>query len=180
MIGVRSAGIGAVAVLLLLGVTGAGEDQVTTATTVDEEQVVDLPDRVSVKNGTTVTAQIDAASRGERRVAALRFLPIVVVIVAVSWLLREVLGSMRAGDPFVQPNVRRLRQVAALLLLGVPLAGALMSLGDQALADSAGLTGRGFRLNLPAGSLLGGLGMLVLAEVFALGARMREDLAGTV
>jgi len=173
-------GIGATAVMLTLGATGAGSEPVTTTASVEPEQVVDLPERVSVASPPRITAEIDDASPKERRLAALRFIPILVVIVAIAWLLRGVLQSMRAGDPFVHANVRRLRLVAVLLLVGVPVATVLTALGDQALAHSAELAGAGLRVSFPTGSLLGGLGTLVLAEVFAAGSRMREDLEGTI
>lgn len=173
-------GIGAAGLLLLLAATGAGGDEVETVTRLRQGQVVDLPARVSTSGDAYVAVAVEDASTTERRTAALRFIPILVVIVAMAWLLRDMLASVRKGDPFVATNVRRLRWVAILLLLGVPLADVLVSLGDQALAESAGLAGRGLRLHLPTGSLLGGLGMLVLVEVFALGTRMRDDLEGTV
>jgi hypothetical protein len=169
-------GIAASAVMLTLGATGAGGDQVTTTATVAREEVVDLPDGVSVASPPRITAEIDDASRTERRLAALRFIPILIVIVALAGLLRGVLGTIRTGDPFVTTNVRRLRALAVVLLFGVPFATVLTSLGDQALARSAGLTGAGLGVSFPIGSLLGGLGTLVLAEVFAAGSRMREDL----
>jgi hypothetical protein len=99
------------------------------------------------------------------------------------WQLRGLLGSVRHGDPFHAANVRRLRWFGWLLLLGYPLValassllkeslGSTMSEAQPLLGNSAVVT--------PAAAMLGGLAVLVLAEVFAHGVRLREDVEGTI
>ena len=102
------------------------------------------------------------------------------VAIAASWLLRGLLLSVRDGDPFTRANVKRLRALAVIVLIGIPLAALVGSLFASALAGSAGLDGGGIQLTLPGNAALGGLATFVLAEVFAAGVRLREDLEGTV
>jgi hypothetical protein len=100
------------------------------------------------------------------------------------WQLRGLLGSVRHGDPFHASNVRRLRWFGWLLLFGYPAValassllkeslGSTMSEGQPLLGNSAPT------VNLAA-ALLAGLAVLVLAEVFAHGVRLREDVEGTI
>ena len=89
---------------------------------------------------------------------------------------RLVMG-LRAGDPFVASNADRLQTIAwvllALQILSVIIAG---------IADAVAMPGH--PIDIDAGfSINGWLAVLlafVLARVFAEGARMRDDLEGTV
>jgi hypothetical protein len=67
-----------------------------------------------------------------------------------------------------------------MLVVGVPLA-AIVSYGcDQWLAASSSVGELGGRFSLPGAGPIAGLGVFVLAEIFAHGARLREDVEGTV
>lgn len=95
-------------------------------------------------------------------------------------ILRRLLAmvdTVRNGDPFVAANATRLLSIARVLL-ALQLLGMLIGSIAKALSTPA------FPLHLDAGfSISGWLSVLlafVLARVFAEGARMREDLAGTV
>jgi hypothetical protein len=91
-----------------------------------------------------------------------------------------------AGDPFGAANVRRLRGIGFVLIVGAPVVELINYGLRTALYNDLPATGSpaldigapGF--SLPAGALLGGLGAFVLAEVFAYGVRLREDVDGTV
>lgn len=90
--------------------------------------------------------------------------------------LSGVVASAERGDPFVPANAHRLRQIGwallALQLLDLPctlLARFWPSLGAAAPAGGTSI-----------GGWLATLMVFVLARVFAAGARMRDDLAGTV
>jgi hypothetical protein len=102
------------------------------------------------------------------------------LVIAVLWLLRRILVSVRQGDPFTAANVRRLRIVGLLLLIGTPIAALTASAFEQALASSVSAPGSGIAIGVPGGGLIAGLGVFVLAQVFEHGVRMREDIAGTV
>jgi len=113
---------------------------------------------------------------GLRAIAALgvvAFLPNYVVLKR----LLAIVETVRAGDPFVAGNASRLQAIAwALLTLQ------LLSLVIGAIAKAVSTPAH--PLKLDAGfSTNGWLAVLltfVLARVFAEGARMREDLDGTV
>ena len=89
--------------------------------------------------------------------------------------LRKIFGAMTAGDPFHPDNVRRLRVIALVL--------ALIEINDYAFAalDRFVLGARGaagFSLNLTAWFAV--LVIVVLAEVFREGARLRRDAELTI
>ena len=91
--------------------------------------------------------------------------------------LLAIVETVRAGDPFVAANASRLQAIARVLL-----ALQLLSLVIDAIARAVSTPAH--PLDLDAGfSINGWLAVLLtflLARVFAEGARMREDLEGTV
>ena len=91
--------------------------------------------------------------------------------------LLAMVGTVRAGDPFVPQNAIRLRAIAWALL-------ALQLLGLVIAAIAEAVSTPATPLDLDAGfSINGWLAVLltfVLARVFAEGTLMREDLEGTV
>ena len=113
---------------------------------------------------------------GLRWVAVLGLVGIPLHYVVLKRLLAIVL-TVRAGDPFVATNARRLQAIAWALL-----ALQLLSLVIGAIAKAVSTTAH--PLHLDAGfSVSGWLAVILtflLARVFAEGTHMREDLAGTV
>jgi hypothetical protein len=87
---------------------------------------------------------------------------------------------VRDGDPFVAANVRRLRIIGFILAVGVPVIGYVTQLIDGALAAGSTVGELGQSYTLSGNGPLAGLGVFVLAEVFAHGVRLREDVEGTV
>ena len=91
--------------------------------------------------------------------------------------LLAIVGTVRAGDPFLAANAQRL-QVIAWLLFAVQL----LSMIIGGIARSVATAAR--PIDVDAGfSINGWLAVLLtflLARVFAEGARMRDDLEGTV
>lgn len=91
--------------------------------------------------------------------------------------LLAIVDTVRAGDPFVQANAVRLQAIAWVLL-----ALQLLSILIGAIGDS--ISTPEHPIHLDAGfSTSGWLAFLmtfILARVFAEGALMRDDLAGTV
>lgn len=91
--------------------------------------------------------------------------------------LRAIVTTVREGDPFIAANAQRLQAIAwgllALQLLGMAIGGI-----GKAISTAAN------PVNLDAGfSASGWLAVFltfVLARIFAEGARMRDDLEGTV
>ena len=107
-----------------------------------------------------------------------------VLFIAGLWLLRAFLRTVLDGDPFGARNVQRLRGIGFLLVVGAPL----VQLLDHALRvslfnvlppyPSIDLGSEG--LTIPGNALLAGLGAFILAEVFAYGSRLREDVEATI
>jgi hypothetical protein len=91
--------------------------------------------------------------------------------------LLAIVGTVRAGDPFVAPNAPRLQAIAWALL-------ALQLLGLVIGAIAKAISSPTHPVDLDAGSSINGwlavLLMFVLARVFAEGTLLREDLDGTV
>lgn len=177
---VASIGFG---VFLLAGAVagfGPNGDEVAVHTQVAAESVAELPQGAVAPEDIEVTVRVPDATPEQHRLAAARDLAPGLVVVAVTWLLRGLLLSVRDGNPFAEVNVKRLRALALVVLVGVPVAGIIGSAFASELADSAGLDSAGVQLTMPGNPLLGGLALFVLAEVFAAGVRLRDDLDGTV
>ena len=125
--------------------------------------VTDYPDAEKVMNGMRVIAALGLVA------IALNF-PVLKKLVAI-------VGTVRAGDPFVAANAYRLQAIGWILL-----ALQLISLAIAAIAKMISTADHPF--NLDAGFSISGwlavLLMFVLARVFAEGTLMREDLEGTV
>ncbi len=159
---------------------GPSGDEVAVHTKVDADRVTGLPPNTVSPNDINVTVRVRDASTEQLRWAALRDLTPGTLMVIALWLLRGLLKSVREGDPFTEQNVRRLRGLGLVVLIGAPLAVFASSLFANELSTSAGFDSTGTQLTMPSGALLGGLVAFVLAEVFAAGVRLRDDVEGTV
>lgn len=150
---------------------------------VPPERVV-LPDGLRRAGWLPAVARIEHPDAEQVALSAALDLSEAVLFVAVLWLLRGVARSVRRGDPFDEANVQRLRGIGSVLVFGGLLAEIVnssvrMQLWETLPPGRFGDVGTaGFEL--PGTMLLAGLGAFVLAEVFAHGLRMREDLEGTV
>jgi hypothetical protein len=100
--------------------------------------------------------------------------------VVVDRVLRQLLAivdTVRDGDPFVPGNARRLQVIAWWVLAGEGLRLLVAAIAWGASSPAQALdVGVGFSLAPWLAVLL----LFVLARVFAAGARMRDDLEGTV
>jgi hypothetical protein len=153
---------------------------------VTPEHLTSLPANVEPTNGyVPVTVTIRDARPAQLFLRlAIDLLPGLLILAAL-WQLWGLLRSARQGDPFTTANVRRLRKFGWLLLLGWPLVAYLTTDLKAALADTAPpvvTSGLGLSLLAPPIplALVFGLAVLVLAEVFAHGLRLREDVEGTI
>ena len=113
---------------------------------------------------------------GVRAVAALGILTVPINLAMLKRML-AIVGTVRAGDPFVAANAYRLNAIA-WLLLALQLVSLVIALIGKAVSTPA------HPLHLDAGFSPGGwlavIMTFVLARVFAEGTLMREDLEGTV
>jgi hypothetical protein len=125
---------------------------------------------------TLVQAQIlgHAPGLGAAIMLAGAELSLIGVIVIVQ-RLRRIFGAMTAGDPFHPDNVRRLRVIALVLAL-IEVNGYLFGALDHFALGSRHAPG--FNLNLT--SWFAVLVIVVLAEVFREGARLRRDAELTI
>jgi len=124
----------------------------------------------------SASPEADRLVMGLRAVAAIGLAVAALSHVGLTRLL-AIVETVRAGDPFVAANARRLQAIAWSLL-----ALQLLSLVMAAIARAVSLPAQ--PLDFDAGfSVNGWLAVLLtflLARVFAEGAHMRDDLAGTV
>jgi len=113
---------------------------------------------------------------GMRAVAALGILTVPINLAMLTRLLAMV-GTVRAGNPFVAANAYRLNAIA-WMLLGLQLISLVIAAIGKAISTSQ------HSFHLDAGFSPGGwlavILTFVLARVFAEGTLMREDLEGTV
>jgi hypothetical protein len=92
-------------------------------------------------------------------------------------IVRRITASVRAGDPFVYENVRRLRWIAVISLSEplVRLGGALARGRIDHPAQAVNLA-----VSSSLGPIVFALCLFALAEVFAHGVRLREDTEATI
>jgi hypothetical protein len=118
----------------------------------------------------------DRVVMGLRAVAVLGLVTIPLNYAVLKRLL-AIVGTVRAGDPFVATNAHRLRAIA-WTLLALQLLSLVIGAIGKAISTPA------HPVHLDAGfSINGWLAVLItflLARVFAEGTQMREDLEGTV
>jgi hypothetical protein len=124
----------------------------------------------------TPSPEADRVILGLRAIAVVGLVTIPISSLALKRML-AIVGTVRAGDPFVAVNAQRLQGIGWALL-----ALQLLSLVIAAIARA--ISTPAHPVHLDAGfSINGWLAVLltfVLARVFAAGALMRDDLEGTV
>jgi hypothetical protein len=176
--------IGSLVSLLMIGSAVAGGIRggrdIGVHQEVDTDRIGTLPDEVIVPETVGVTVRIEDATLGQSALDVARSLGPIALILALLWLGRALVLSVRDGDPFVAANVRRLRIIGFILAVGVPVIGYVTQLIDGALAAGSTVGELGQSYTLSGNGPLAGLGVFVLAEVFAHGVRLREDVEGTV
>ncbi len=126
--------------------------------------------------------ELSPSPEAERAIIGLRAVAVIGIAsvplyYAILKRMLAIVETVRAGDPFVPANARRLQGIA-WVLLALQFVSLVVGAIDKAISTP------GHPVDLDAGfSLNGWLAVLltfVLARVFAHGTRMREDLEGTV
>jgi hypothetical protein len=176
------AGIAFGCFLVATAVDGAvrGGHEVAVHQEVDLKDVAALPPVVERPARVPVTIRIKDAEPRQVLVSGLRDLAAVGFVVTILWLLRLLLRSVRDGDAFVAANVRRLRAIGFPLVVGAPLLELMMHYCDEWLASTSSVGMLGTSFSVPGAGPIAGLGVFVLAEVFAAGVRLSDDVEGTV
>ena len=186
---------GLLVVWLLISPWLVGEDLPadTTATVAIGERTVFPRLPLEYSNDVAEFARADLANGyGELRTATtdwrLHFASVgptalaTLVILYSVWLLREVLRTVLAGEPFAPANSRRLRRIGwivlALSAVG-PLADYLLSqaLLERLTVDSLPLSAA---LRIPRDGFLVGLLFLVLSAIFQHGTELEDERSLTV
>ena len=168
------------ALSLVPQVVDAVRDEPLEVTGALPAELVDAADVVSgLVTGTLVLPDPTFA---ERLLALLPAASWVALAAVVCWLLLGVARGLRDGDPFTRTNARRLVALALVLVAGGLLLQVVDGIATDLLLEAALPEGtsrtRVFELSLwpvPVGMLLA-----FLAEVFARGVRLREDVEGLV
>lgn len=104
------------------------------------------------------------------------------MVVLGCWLLVSVMRTVAAGDPFHPSNVRRMRAVGGLLVLGAPVVHFFDRAVTDALLAQYDLGGVEVvaLLTVPGLPVLAGMVVALLAEAFKGGSRLRDDVEGLV
>lgn len=139
------------------------------------------PECVRLGREVPVTITVLNATGQQIFLDRVRFLLPLLLGFATVWILRNLIYSM-TREPFVQANVTRLRKLGLLLLVGWPLVEVVNTFIGTVLADTTKTGSLGSDWNIPPApeAIVAGLIVLVLAQVFAHGVDLREDVAGTV
>ena len=145
---------------------------------------VGLPDAFEIAGPLPITVDIDEPSLGQRVIATVPAIVWWALAFVVLWVLRKVARSAAKGDPFHASNVTRLRWLGGLFLLGFPLAIIVEGFfTDWFFAAGAPLPPGGITIAFPVVSgpaIMAAVCLFALAEVFAYGARLREDVDATI
>jgi hypothetical protein len=151
---------------------------------------VPLPPETFEERGGPVTVSVDVhdPSMKQRVIAAVPVLVWWALVAVVLCLLRRVVRTAAKGDPFQRSNVSTLRWLGAIFLLGFPLATLVERLFTEWFFSAGVWTGGplppgGIATKAPLLSgpaILAAVSVFALAEVFAYGARLREDVDATI
>ena len=149
---------------------------------------VPLPETFEVAGPLPVTVDIADPSLTQRVIATVPVFVWWALGLVLLWLVRKVARSAAQGDPFRDSNVTRLRWLGALFLLGVPLATTIGGYFEELLFSPDIWTGpvppggfaTGFDVMVSAPAIMAAVSLFALAEVFAYGARLREDVDATI
>ena len=146
------------------------------------EQNRPLPPGIRLSHDPTVTVSVKDPTATQLLLSTGTAVGPFLLLAGALWLLRGLARSVKKGDPFGHANVQRLRRLGFLLVVAAPVVElvnwALRSWLTNTLPAPLSVSTSGF--NFPFVELLAGLGAFVLAEVFAYGTRLREDVEATI
>jgi len=147
-------------------------------------QIRSLPHGVKLTHDPQVVLEVKDPSATQLLLSTGAAVGPFLLLAGALWLLRGLARSVTEGDPFGFANVQRLRKLGYLLVVGAPIVELVnwalrLSLANTLPPNAFGNVGfPGF--SFPFVLLLAGLGAFILAEVFAHGLRLREDVEATI
>ena len=120
-----------------------------------------------------------------RSAVAAGALGLIAVLALVLWIigqLRDVVRTLRDGEPFVAANARRIRRIGWAVIFGELARAGFTYVGTSYAMASVSADGLRFypRSDLGVLPILYGLIILVIAEVFRIGTRLDEEQSLTV
>lgn len=137
--------------------------------------------------GGQVLACANRPTFGQRTLVTLTQVPTAVLYLAILLLLWQLVSTVRKAGPFAPLVAARLRFLAWFILVGVLVVTAGESIAQSAfastvVADSVPVISNAVNAELSGWvpPVLIACGLLTLARVMRVGARMSEDLAGTI
>jgi hypothetical protein len=150
-------------------------------------RLANLRPESSAGTGGQVSLCADHPTVGQRALVTLTQAPAAVLYLAILLLLWQLVRTIRRGGPFAVLVARRLRFLAWFILAGSAVITAGQSMAQSAFTSTIVTDPVPVDSNVTS-ALSGGLalpvliacGLLTLARVIRVGARMSEDLAGTV
>src|SRR3954451_5345531 len=118
------AAVGSLVIANTLGGALNGGDlpvgSLSVGASLDPSQLRSLPRGIEVHQDARIQAELSDATAAQSLLAAATQVGPFVLLVAALWLLRGLARSIRERTPFGAANVRRLRWLGLLLLLGTP------------------------------------------------------------
>jgi len=150
---------------------------------------VRLPETFEIAGPLPVNVDLADPSLSQRVIATVPVFVWWALALVVLWLVRKVARSAAQGDPFKASNVTRLRWLGALFLLGFPFATMIAGyFGDLLFSPDVWTGGplppggidTGSQVVVSAPAIMAAVCLFALAEVFAYGARLREDVDATI
>jgi hypothetical protein len=174
---------------LVTGVVRGGEsllwgNTLTVPAAINPDSLRPIADGIQLSGWPHVSLEIEDPTTKQMALRSALDLGPLLLFIAGLWLLRGVARSVTEGNPFDMSNVQRLRGLGFVLVVGAPAVELLNTSLREALfndlpphpAADIGMAG----YTIPGAAILAGLGAFILAEVFAHGVRLREDVEGTI
>lgn len=138
--------------------------------------------KLGVEGAEIIKARGDLHVEGGKLGTRAQELLLVGIGVAITLLilrrLRAILGTLKRGTPFVHVNVSRIRGIGFLIIALEIVGAALTAWWSFEVTSQLQATGLRFQtgVNISGRTILTGLILIVLAEVFRMGAEMKGDL----
>lgn len=177
-VGIPLASVGAPLVGWATGRSLIWEVAGTRATSVP----ADLATRVGVEaRGTdTLALRIDGAGAGTWLATLLPGLALSVAVALGAWLFLRLVQRIERGQPFVAASARSLRLLSITILVGSLAVSLCTGVADSVVTERALRDVVSFGFTVPFVAVIAAFLVLALAEAFAQGVRLQDDVEGLV
>ncbi|KAA5546412.1 DUF2975 domain-containing protein [Adhaeribacter rhizoryzae] len=177
---------------VLLSISFIAKEDIQSDLTVrlTQSQPLAVKPAPAATNINNVTLKLNA---GELHFTQDKSLPLVIYNLGVMWigfaislgitnLLRKIFDSLTDNNPFVVENAQRLRQIALLIILIAPITFMRDLFLNWYLRQNFVIDGSAIQthLTLDFKTIFIGLILLIIAEIFRIGTRLKEDQELTV